>query len=51
MGFDLASVFRDPPPYLFALLAVAALTVGTMLWRVVRRHRHGAERTTVRLVD
>lgn len=51
MGFDLATIFENPPPYLFGLLALAGLAVAAMLWRLVRRHRDGAERVTVRLGD
>ncbi len=51
MGFDLGSIFRDPPPYLFVLLGIAAVAVGAMLVRLLRRHRHGAERVEVRLSD
>jgi hypothetical protein len=49
MGFDIASVFRDPPPYLFVLAPAAGLVVATLLWRLRRRYRHGAERVTLRL--
>lgn len=49
MGFDLVSVFRDPPPYLFVLAAGAGLVIGAMLWRLTRRHRHGTERVTLGL--
>lgn len=51
MGFDIGSVFRDPPPYLLVLAPVAGLVVAAMLWRLTRRHRHGAERITVQLDD
>ncbi len=51
MGFDLATIIKNPPPYLFGLLAVAGLALAAMLRRLVRRHRDGAERVTVRLSD
>jgi hypothetical protein len=49
MGFDLLSVFRDPPAYLYPLATAAGLAVAAMLWRLARRHRHGADRVVVRL--
>ncbi len=51
MGFDILSIFRDPPPYLIALIGVAAVAAGAMLVRLLRRHRHGTERVAVRLTD
>ena len=51
MGFDILSVIRNPPPYLFVLVGLAAMVGGAMLLRLLRRHRHGSDRVQVRLSD
>ena len=51
MGFDILGVFRNPPPYLFVLVGLAAMVGGAMLIRLLRRHRHGGGRVQVRLND
>lgn len=51
MGFDLRSVFDEPPAYVLWLLGLGLCVAAWLVRGLVRRHRNGSERVSVRLTD